>query len=112
LRARTDLTVKPGETAVLHARAFVPDQPGAEQGRPAGISARIYMEAGTFRGKEARVTALETESDESVITVTIPDDIRAGETIHIILTAKAAGEFHLTHYAQVILTAADGRKEK
>ena len=65
-----------------------------------------YREAGSYPGEVAIQNAA-----TSTVNVTIPDDARPGETIHVIAEITDSGKPPLTRYARFVLTVVDQSKE-
>ena len=88
-----DLTAKAGQTITIKGLAKDPD------GDKLSYKWWQYQEAGTYAGKVQIKHA-----DRKDLTVTLPQDVKAGETIHLIFEVKDAGTPPLTRYAHVIVT--------
>ncbi|MFF2940905.1 nucleoside hydrolase-like domain-containing protein [Streptomyces niveus] len=86
-------TAVPGQVVRLKSTASDPD----------GDALRCrwwqYAEAGTYAG-DARVA----RADSLNASVRIPDDARAGDTIHVVLEVTDDGEFPITRYQRVVIT--------
>ncbi len=91
-----DLTVSPAETVELHAKAKNPD------GGAVKVTWRIYTDASI--GDSAKETVPNVAEDGLTASITIPENAKPGETIHVIVCAEGDGEEKLRHYRQVILT--------
>ena len=63
----------------------------------ASINYRYYKEASSC--KEAKLT-----QNQNSTCISIPKDAQKGDTIHIIVQAKANGHYGLVKYQQVIIT--------
>ena len=94
----TDVTAAPGETVILHPRASSPD------GVKVAVTARVYPEASAACAAET-IVAAEGEG----ISVTLPENAKEGDRIHVVFRAQADGRFRLTHYRQVIFTVVNDR---
>ncbi|MBM7570577.1 DUF1593 domain-containing protein [Aquibacillus albus] len=119
-----DLEVEQGEEVTLHAIGTDPD------GDHLTYSWWRYFEADTY--EDSKVSPLKVEqvlqgdmqfglhrelnsgevtdsitlsgSDTDTVTLTIPEDAKSGDTIHIIAEVKDDGMHELKHYQRVILT--------
>lgn len=61
-----------------------------------------YSEAGTYEGETL------AGSDRATTTITIPEDARPGETIHMICEVSDSGTPSLTRYQRVVITVTQG----
>jgi len=88
-----DLSAAQGSTVSLKAEVFDPDHDKVT------IRWWQYNDAGTYPGDI-------TFSDPAALTTTfrVPDDTKAGQTIHVILEATDNGTPRLTRYQRVIVT--------
>jgi hypothetical protein len=94
LEGELDRQAAPGETVTLNVKASSdPD------GDRLSIRWWQYREPGTYKGA---VTIDNAET--AVASVRIPNDARAGETIHLIGEVTDTGKPPLTRYARVIVT--------
>ncbi|THH40325.1 DUF1593 domain-containing protein [Neolewinella litorea] len=85
--------VKPREKVVLQAVATDPD------GDELNYHWWQYGEVDTYRG-EAMIIL-----DGPKATITVPNDIKPGQTLHFILSVTDGGAPSLTRYARIVLTA-------
>lgn len=90
-----DITAEKGENIKLHAVTSDPD------GDYVNTSWTIYKEASTCAS--AGELALKG-ADTDIVSFTVPQDAKSGDTIHIIVKAEDDGEHNLVHYQQVIVT--------
>ena len=90
-----DRTVRPGEQVRLVGTATDPD------GDAVQAAWWCYAEAGTYPGPVRVVRGPEGDPDW---TVTVPDDARPGDTVHLIFEARDDGTPAMTSYARVVLT--------
>lgn len=88
-----DIEAAPGKQVKLRATATDPD------GDDVYYSWWQYEEAGTYPG-----TVVLDGANEKSVTVTVPDDAKRGETIHIILDVKDNGKPVLTSFQRIIIT--------
>ena len=101
-----DKTAVPGEILEIGVRAFDPD------GDAVALDAFVYGDAGTYAGTERISCQLSFREEEGrgILTVTVPEDAKSGDTIHVILRCRdsAGGEHpeYMTDYERVILTVA------
>jgi|GEM_PF-51586 len=106
-----DITAAPGEVLMLRAEATDPDGDRVE------IEWQNYCEAGTYKYKTQSVGGITQPvpvnivgANSKTVKVTIPEDAKSGDTIHIIAQATDDGEHNLKYYQRVIITV-DGRQE-
>lgn len=93
IREGLDLTARPGQTVRLHGEASSPDKVAVH------VSFRVYADASAaWAGR----MPLYAQGDE--VAFTIPAAAAAGEKVHILAKAQAAGHHRLVHYQQVIVT--------
>jgi hypothetical protein len=98
----TDLTAKAGEEILLHPLAEDPD------GDAVTLLAYQYAPADSYpdqideNGDETATIAPKLEGD--VISFKIPEDAKAGETIHLIVEAVDQASLPMHHYARVIIS--------
>lgn len=95
IKEGNDITAAPGETVTLHAVAE------DENENIPSVSWRVYTYASSCE-KAAEAALCGAGSD--TVTIVIPADAKAGETIHLIAQAKGHGTHTLVHYSQVIIT--------
>jgi hypothetical protein len=88
-----DFTVSPKEVVKLSVSASDPD------GDPLHYRWWQYQEVGTYQGKVAIQNPLSVQAS-----VTIPDDMQKGQTVHVILEVSDSGTPKLTRYKRVIIT--------
>ena len=94
LETPKDLDAAPGAVVKLSVRGSTdPD------GDKLGYSWWQYREPGTYKGE---VTI--RDADRAVVSVQIPADAKAGDTIHLIAEVIDGGKPALTRYARVIVT--------
>jgi hypothetical protein len=94
LATALDITAKPGSKISLSAKGtFDPD------GDELSNFWWQYHEADTYKGNVDI-----TESQNQKASLTIPDDVNSGETIHIICEVTDQGTPELTRYQRVIIT--------
>ncbi len=87
-----DQTAAPGDEITLHAEASDPD------GDTVAFAWSEFSDADTYEG-DAQISGTGSE-----ITFKIPDDAKAGDTIHVLLTGTDDGEHNLSRYQRVIIT--------
>ena len=87
------MTVKPGQKVTLKGAATDPD------GDSVSLCWWQYREAGTSDAELVLEGA-----DGAKVCFAIPADAKSGETFHLILEAKDAGEPTLRHFQRVIVT--------
>lgn len=97
IREGNNILVKSGESVIFHAETTDPD------GDNVSVCWWNYEEAGTYKGARSGELLMAHNSDE--VCFFIPEDIKSGETIHILARAEDDGEHHLTYYQRIILTA-------
>ncbi len=88
-----DYTARPKEVVKLSGNATDPD------GDQLSYRWWQYEEVGTYKGRVTIGNPLAGNTS-----VTIPDDIQKGQTIHIILEVSDSGKPKLTRYQRVIIT--------
>lgn len=98
-----DLTAAPGETVTLH--ALIADPDGDD------VTARWYHyplgdSYDEPKGADKNPVPLTLTIDGDSASFTMPEDIQAGDTIHIILEAMDGGGTNPVAYQRVIVTAA------
>lgn len=98
-----DRDVKPGEVVPLVAMVTDPD------GDAVAATWWHYAEAGTYPGGVSLSGPLAEDGDDASATevrwsVTVPEDARPGDTIHLILQVRDDGTPPMTSYQRVILT--------
>lgn len=94
LKNELDITAKPGDRIVLSAEGS--DDP---DGDVLHYRWWIYKEAGTYGGD-----AVIQNPDETEAVLTVPDDMKSGETIHVICEVKDSGEPELTRYQRTVVS--------
>ena len=87
-----DFLASPGEEIILHAQGEDPD------GDSISFTWSELADADTYEG-DAGISA---EGEE--VTVKVPEDAAAGDTIHVLLTGTDDGEHTLERYQRVIIT--------
>ena len=87
------MTVKAGETVSLKYKVSDPD-------KDAVVCRWLTLPAGTYTGA-VRVA----DPQKALTQVSIPQAMKAGETIHLLLEVVDKGSPALTRYHRVILTA-------
>ena len=90
------LTAKPNEKVKLRGKASDPD------GDKLTFKWWQYEEVGTYKGK-INLSTDRRDGKFSVSTFTMPNDIKKGETIHIILEVSDSKTLPLTRYQRVII---------
>ena len=96
-----DFTAAPGEQVSLSAVSGDPD------GDMVSYDWWQYAEADTYAGsRDGNVRISHVDGDPAKVTVTVPNDAAAGDTIHIVLTLSDNGEHSLSAYQRVIITVA------
>lgn len=93
IKEGVDLTAEAGQTISLHAEASSPD------GTAVRTAFRVYSDASAAWAADM---PLNVQGDTAVFT--IPGRAVAGDRLHIIVKAEAAGHHRLVHYQQVIVT--------
>ncbi|CAH1205785.1 DUF1593 domain-containing protein [Paenibacillus sp. JJ-223] len=118
-----DLKASPGEQVTLHAEGTDPD------GNQLTYTWWRYAEADTYQdspvenkvveekvgdlllglhrevGKDEKIDTIELQgSDTDTVTFTVPQDAKAGDTIHIVAEVQDNGKHQLKRYQRVILT--------
>jgi hypothetical protein len=89
--------VRPGETISLDASSATdPD------GDKLSFAWFLYPEAGTYRGSLPEIDG----SSAAKTSFTLPSEIAAGETLHVVLVATDKGSPPLTRYGRVVLEVA------
>ncbi len=88
-----DLTVKPGETLELKGDGVDPD------GDELSYKWWQYVEAGTYSNS----IAIENSENKNV-SIVIPENAQAGQTIHIILEVTDSGSPELKRFKRVVVT--------
>ena len=88
-----DYTARPKEVVKLSGNATDPD------GDQLSYRWWQYEEVGTYKGRVTIGNPLAGNTS-----VTIPDDIQKGQTVHIILEVSDSGKPKLTRYQRVIIT--------
>lgn len=88
-----DVSARAGEEVVLHATA--------ESANQTPVS--VHFEANHIISA-AWATEVDLKEEDRSVSFMIPQDAKAGDVLHIIVKAKAAGAYQLVHYQQVILT--------
>lgn len=88
-----DICAKAGSTVSLHANASSTDQ------TKASVNYRIYKEPSS-------ISNVQLSQTDTTATISIPEDAKTGDTLHIIVQAKANGHYELVKYQQVIITVA------
>ncbi|MBL7259700.1 DUF1593 domain-containing protein [Paractinoplanes lichenicola] len=92
VREGLDLSLKPGRSVTLHGRGSDPD------GDAVSYRWWQYTDAGTYGGTLGLSTAGPN------VSLTVPADATAGQTIHLIFEVTDGGTPALKHYQRVILT--------
>lgn len=90
-----DFTVSAGDTLTLHAAASTRDA------HSVSVSYRVYKEASASCAE-----AVSLSFQEGTAEISIPEQAKSGDRIHIVVKAQTDGHYKLTHYQQVILTVA------
>ncbi len=86
-------SVSPGEAITLVAKAEDPDGDGLE------YNWWVYREAGTYP-----VSPPLSGADSPEVSLTIPQNLEPGQTLHLILEVRDRAEHPMTRYQRVILT--------
>lgn len=95
-----DVTAKAGETIVLDGAAIDPN------GDKLAFSWWQYYEVDTYAGEFDGKLAM-TGADTADLTLTVPADAKAGDTIHLIFEAEDDNATPLKIYKRVIITVAE-----
>lgn len=86
-----DLFAQAGQQVTLRAKISSTDQ------TTANVTYRLYKEASSIQEATMEVEGM-------VAKVTIPESAKSGDTLHVIVQAKANGHYQLVKYQQVIIT--------
>lgn len=95
-----DLTAKAGETLTLHGVAVDPN------GDNLSYTWWQYFEVDSYAGAADGALTM-TGADTADLTVTIPEDAKAGDTIHLVFETKDDNATPLKIYKRVIITVAE-----
>ena len=93
-----DLTASAGEELVLHTAVSDPD------GDEVSVTAWQYAEADTYEGEEDSDGIDVSVSEDGEVSLTVPEDAQAGDTLHVIIEAKDAATLAMRAYQRVIVT--------
>lgn len=89
-----DMTVRPGELLDIDAtKSHDPDNDNID------IRWWLYPEAGSYKGD------ISLETNNGILRLTVPTDIKPGETIHLICEISDDGVPSLTRYKRIILNS-------
>ena len=92
-----DISAIPGETVMMNAKATDPD------GDSLDYKWWQYYEADTYAGSlDGKIEIKGASSDKASFVV--PEDAKAGDTIHMVVEVSDDGAHNMKHYQRVILT--------
>jgi hypothetical protein len=93
IKGQSEISARPGDTVLLKCEVSDPDHDSVK------VTWWQYNDAGTYPGDIAIA-----DSSAPTTSFRVPEDAKAGQTIHVVLEATDSGTPRLTRYQRVIVT--------